>query len=131
MERADVLLEELAGHDRRRKVESVSPLPQVFTWNVSRWNMGDVWGGPELTLEVKDVLFPTTTKLTRNQTNDIRHLTAHVRSGGDAFLTLNTSDFIKRGKQRQLSRYGIWVFTPSELTPIIALHLERDSTGGA
>ena len=131
LERADVLLEELTGDHRRRKMETVLPLPRLFTWNVSRWDMGDVWAGPDLTPQVQHILFPTTPRLSRNQTNEVRHLTAHIRAGGHAFLTLDTSDFIKRGKQKRLAKYGIWVFTPPDLTSIIDRQLKGQGSGGA
>lgn len=77
-------------------------------------------GGPDVLDEVRPVMFPTTLSLNSNQNADIDHLREHVRTGADAFVTLDEDDFIRHGKRPELQRRGIWIFTPSEMTRLLA-----------
>ena len=52
------------------------------------------------------LLFPTTMVLQVNHLRDIEHLRQHVRTGGDAFVTLD-GDFLDARRQR-LQQIGIW-----------------------
>jgi hypothetical protein len=63
--------------------------------------------GPDVHDEVRPILFPTTATLTANQNADIDHLRDHVRTGGDAFVTLDEDDFMRHGKRIELQRRGI------------------------
>ena len=58
-------------------------------------------------------MFPTTPVLLANHQQDIEHLRQHVRTGGDAFVTLD-GDFLDERRQR-LQQIGIWPFRPDEL----------------
>lgn len=119
IQRADVFMKELKGDDRIAKAEQVQPHPGLFTIGQSKIGGGDVLAGPDLTTEIQKVLFPTVQTLGSNQTNDVQHLSQHVRVGGDVFMTLNTRDFINRGKQEALTERGIWVFTPPEIVALL------------
>ena len=120
LQRSNVLLAELKGPEQRTtKGQSIEAHPGVFTFDFSVWDGGDVFGGPDVGAELHQVLFPTTKNLNSNQANDVEHLRQHVLTGGDAFLTMNTNDFIKRGKKELLSSVGIWVFTPQELVEFL------------
>jgi len=119
IERASVLLKELRGEKRRNKAKEIDPHPGLFTLGVSMLGGGDVLAGPDIPATLKGILFPTVRNLTKRQENDIEHLRAHVQVGGDVFVTKNTSDFIKNGKQQQLARIGIWVFQPTELVSLL------------
>ena len=72
-----------------------------------------VLAGPDLTAEIKSILFPSTKELTINQMRDIQHLAEHVRTGGHLFVTLNTKDFVVSGKEAKLRRLGVWAITPA------------------
>ena len=119
IQRADVFMQELKGDDRVAKGKQVQPHPPLFRIGQSTLGGGDVLAGPELTTDIQEILFPTAHTLKPNQENDVRHLSQHVRVGGDVFVTLNTNDFVKRGKQAALAERGIWVFTPSEIVDLL------------
>ncbi len=119
IQRADVFMEELKGDDRVAKGKRVQPHPGLFTIGQSVLGGGDVLVGPDMTTDIKEILFPTAHTLTPNQENDIQHLSEHVRVGNDVFVTLNTKDFVKHGKQAALAERGIWVFTPSEIVDLL------------
>jgi hypothetical protein len=85
---------------------------------------GSVLAGPDLTAEIKSILFPSTKELTMNQTRDIQHLDEHVRTGGHLFVTLNTRDFVVSGKEAKLRKLGVWAITPT-----IALSLLKEIYG--
>ena len=112
-------MQELKGDDRVAKGKQVQPHPELFTIGISMIGGDAVLAGPELTTDIQEILFPTAHTLTPNQENDIRHLSQHVRVGGDVFVTLNTNDFVKRGKQAALAERGIWVFTPTEIVDLL------------
>ena len=76
-------------------------------------------GGTDVYDDVRPVLFPTTSTLNVNQRADMDHLQEHVRSGADAFVTLDEDDFIRHGKRAALQRRGIWIFTPAEMTKFL------------
>jgi hypothetical protein len=59
------------------------------------------------------LLFGTTTVLQANHQRDIEQLQQHVRTGGDAFVTLD-GDFLDARRQRP-QQIGIWPFRPEEL----------------
>ncbi len=118
IQRADAFMQELKGNDRVSKGKQFQPHPGLFT-------LGGMFGshavlvGPELTTDIQEILFPTAHTLRPNQAYDVRHLSQHVRVGGDVFVTLNINDFVKRGKQATLAERGIWVFTPSEIVDLL------------
>jgi len=115
-----VLLKELRGPAKRiAKGEAIDKHPALFTIGISILGGDDVLAGPDLRDELTQMLFPTTRTLTVNQEYDIEHLRLHVRTGGDAFITKNTNDFINNGKQEKLAQIGIWVFTPAELVGLL------------
>lgn len=119
IQRSDAFMEELKGHDRVIKAKEIPSHPPLFKFGDTLGGDG-VLSGPDLSQYVHKVLFPTTRNLTPNQKNDIRHLSQHIKVGGDIFVTLNTNDFIKHGKQATFAERGIWVFTPTD-----AVHLLR------
>ncbi len=119
IQRADVFMKELKGDDRLAKGKQIQPHPGLFTIRQSVLGGGDVLAGPDLTTYIEEILFPTAHTLTPNQENDIQHLSQHVRVGNDVFVTLNTKDFVKHGKQAALAERGIWVFTPSEIVDLL------------
>ena len=119
IQRADVFMKELKGPARVAKAKKVSPHPELFTIGLSTIGGDHVLAGPDLTQDIQEIIFPTTQSLTRNQANDVRHLSQHVRVGGDIFLTLNVNDFIKHGKHAALAERGILVFTPEEAVSLL------------
>jgi hypothetical protein len=120
LQRSNVFLEELKGPEQRTtKGQSIQAHPGLFTLDISVLDGGDVLAGPDLEEPLQQILFPTTKNRNKNQNYDVEHLRQHIRTGGDVFLTMNTSDFIKHGKQAMLSRLGIWVFTPQELVELL------------
>lgn len=120
LQRSDALLRELKGSQERfQKAQSMPEHPRPLVWGVSTWGGSDVWAGPNLSEDLRQILFPTAYPLTSNQEHDIDHLSLHVQSGGDVFVTLNKNDFITRGRQESLRLMGIWVFTPVELVDLL------------
>lgn len=120
---AGVMLTELSGKARVAKAKSLPPHPDLFTLDVSASALDalDVLAGPDLPKELRQILFPTAHALTDRQRYDVEHLRLHVRTGGDVFVTLNSNDFVKRGRQKTLHLFGGWW----------ALHLLRYGTRGA
>jgi hypothetical protein len=112
------MLKELSGDARIAKAKSLGTQPGVFTLGSSVLGGGDVLAGEDLGDELKRLLFPTADPLTQNQTNDIEHLRAHIRTGGDIFVTLD-SDFIAHGRQDALRSIGVWVLRPAEATMLL------------
>jgi hypothetical protein len=122
IQRADVMLDEILGNDRVAKAHDTQPHPEPWLIGIpgqSEIGVTTFLGGPDLHDPIRDILFPTTRDLSPNQERDIEHLRSHVSAGGDAFLTLNTKDFIQQGKEAALSRLGIWVFTPDSLVSLL------------
>jgi len=120
LQRADVLLKELKGSDQRvAKGKSFDEHPELFRIGISALGSGHVLAGPDMQDQIRRILFPTTRTLTVNQENDVEHLRQHIQTGGDAFITKNTKDFINNGKQERLAYFGIWVLTPTELVTLL------------
>jgi hypothetical protein len=120
LQRSNVFLEELKGPEQRTaKGQSIQAHPRLFTLDFSVCNDSDVLAGADSEESLQQILFPTTKNRNKNQSYDVEHLRQHIRTGGDVFLTMNTSDFIKHGKQAMLSRMGIWVFVPQELVELL------------
>jgi len=121
---AEELRKEAQGTLQQAKAEATAPLPtNFFTLGSSALDGGDILAGPDMFKELRAILFPTVAELSANQQSDIAHLVQHVRSGDDAFITLDTN-FIRDGKREVLRRYGIWVFHPEEL---VTLLMPKDS----
>jgi len=122
LERSGTFLAELKG---QRRIEKAALIPQHLTvWALgvagqSELGVTTMLGGPDVHDEVRSVMFPTTATLNNNQNADIDHLRGHVRTGGDAFVTLDEDDFIRDGKRMELQRRGIWIFTPPEITQFL------------
>lgn len=116
---AEELRKEAQGSLQQAKAEATKPLPtNFFTLGGSCLGGGDILAGPEMWDQLRVVLFPTVAELNDNQKSDVNHLAQHIRSGGDAFVTLDMN-FIKDGKQEAIRRYGIWVFHPEELVALL------------
>jgi hypothetical protein len=119
LQRSDAMLAEMKGEARIAKATELPPQPGLFTLGVSRLGGPDVLAGPDMRDELGRILFPTASAPTANQRHDIDHLHAHVRTGGDVFVTLNPNDFITRGRQERLRSVGIWVMSPDELVNLL------------
>lgn len=120
LQRSDTFLKELKGPPERiSKGMSFKQQPSLFTLDVSNLDGDDVLAGPDTQNDLRFILFPTTQNLNNNQANDIEHLRQHVMTGGHAFITKNTNDFIKNGKKEKLWNLGIWVFEPIELIELL------------
>ena len=113
VQKAHTFMEELKGEERIKKAEKMDDHPGLFTFGMSTFGGGDVLAGPDMADEIKEMLFPTTKVLTKNQIYDVQHLREHIQTGGDIFVTFD-NHFIKNGKQATLRQYGIWVFKPVE-----------------
>ncbi|MGD0613272.1 MAG: hypothetical protein ABSB41_17375 [Anaerolineales bacterium] len=116
---SSALIEELEGRERRDKAYSIDLHPPVFILDESALDGDAVLAGPDMEEQLRNVLFPTTKILTKNQEYDVEHLRSHVLTGGDAFVTRNPKDFIVRGKQETLATLGIWVFDPPGLVDFL------------
>jgi len=122
LERSNVFLQELKGHSRQAKAALIPPHPAVWKLGIpgqSELGITTMLGGADVGDEVKTVMFPTTTTVNRNQMADVDHIRDHVMTGSHAFVTLNVNDFTRHGKQADLRRRGIWVFTPLEVTQLL------------
>jgi hypothetical protein len=120
LQRSTAMLGELAGLARIVKAQSLGQHPGLFTLGQSALGGPDVVAGPDLAVELRQILFPTVSALTENQRYDVEHLRLHVRTGGDVFVTLNHNDFITRGRQEALQSFGIWVLSPGDLVGLLA-----------
>lgn len=120
LQRSNAMLGELEGEARVAKARSLPQHPGLFTLGRSALGGPDVLAGPDLSAELRRILFPTAHPLTQNQRSDVEHLRLHVRTGGDIFVTLNPNDFITRGRQETLRSFGIWVLSPSDLVGLLA-----------
>jgi hypothetical protein len=78
-----------------------------------------VLAGSDMAEDFQAILFPTAHILTKNQENDIEHLRLHVYTGGDIFVTINSNDFISRGRQEKLASFGVWVFLPDAIVSLV------------
>ena len=119
LQRSDAMLTEITGHARVAKAQSLPPHPGLFTLGRSGLGGPDVLAGPDLSEELQRILFPTANPLTENQRSDVEHLRLHVRTGGDAFVTLNPNDFITRGRQETLRSFGVWVLSPGDMVDLL------------
>jgi hypothetical protein len=114
------MFKELKGDARIAKAErSLGEHPGLFTIGQSVIGGPDVLVGPDLASELPQILFPTSAVLTDNQRRDAEHLTLHIRSGGDLFVTLDESAFIKDGRQESFWARGIWVLTPPQAVDLL------------
>ncbi len=113
------MLGELEGETRVEKATSLAEHPGLFILDESVLDGPNVFAGPDMGVELQQVLFPTAQPLTDNQRHDVEHLRLHVLTGGDVFVTLNRNDFITRGRQEALRAGGIWVFEPPELVELL------------
>ena len=98
----------------------------IFRLDVSTLGGPDVLGGGgdvDLDHQLRMILAPTVTKrpipghevaphAAAKAFSDIDHLIAHLRSGADAFVTLDVSTILNRGSA--LADLGIVVCRPSE-----------------
>jgi hypothetical protein len=119
VEIAFVLLKELKGENRLKKAQQTDSHPGLFILGASALSGGNVLAGPNIPTVLRQILFPTVSSLNTRQENDVEHLRAHIQVGADVFVTKNTADFIKNGKQQQLASIGVWVFQPSELVSLL------------
>lgn len=119
LQRSDAMLDEIEGKSRITKAESIAEHPGLFTLDVSVLDGPDVLAGPDLGIELEELLFPTSHPLTSSQEHDVQHLRQHVLTGGDVFVTLNRNDFITRGRQEALRACGIWVMQPPEIVELL------------
>jgi hypothetical protein len=119
LQRSDVMLGELEGDARVQKAVALDEHPGLFSPEESVLDGPNVLAGPDMRTELQHVLFPTAWPLTSNQRHDVEHLRLHVLTGGDAFVTLNSNDFISRGRQELLRVCGIWVLQPPELVALL------------
>lgn len=119
LQRTDTMLKELKGRHRVQKASSLAPQPELFTLDASVLGGPDVLAGPDMSEELRRILFPTASALTANQERDVEHLFHHVRTGGDLFVTLNLNDFITHGRQDALRLVGIWVVTPPQAVELL------------
>ena len=119
LQRSDAMLNEIKGEARVAKAESMAEHPGQFVLDKSVLDGPDVLAGPELATELQELLFPTAHPLTGNQKHDVEHLRLHVLTGGDVFVTLDSNDFITRGRQESLRACGIWVMQPLDLVELL------------
>jgi len=115
------MFNELARPGGEKYVEKASAFedhPPLFILGSSFLDSGAVLAGPDWWFSLKSILFPRP-QISHRQNSDIQHLRQHIRTGGDVFVTLNTKDFIKHGKQEELQSLGVWVFHPNELVPFL------------
>jgi hypothetical protein len=114
LQRADALLNELRGEARIAKASTMAPHPDVFVLGASSLGGDNVLAGELLDPAfLARLMFPTTSALLPNHQHDIDHLRQHVRTGGDAFVTLD-GDFLDE-RRRSLQQIGIWTFRPEQL----------------
>ncbi len=118
LQRSDVMLKELVGEERIAKAKLLGTLPELFSFP-GLLSGSAVLAGPDLHRELQNILFPTAKLLTENQLFDVEHLRLHVRMGGDVFVTLNSNDFITRGRQDVLASFGVWVLSPAEVVSLL------------
>jgi len=114
-----MMLKELKGKERVEKGESLQRHPNLFVLGSSFLGGEDVLSGPDLGDELREILFPKIRALSKNQQFDVQHLRLHILTGGDIFLTLNSNDFITRGRKEKLASHGIWVFTPDDAVDLL------------
>lgn len=121
IQRSDAMLTELTGQDRVAKAQAMAEQPDLFTLDQSCRGGDDVLAGPDLSIELRETLFPSSRfgTLTKNQEHDVQHLSLHVRTGGDVFVTLNRNDFITKGRQETLMAMGVWVMEPQEVLELL------------
>jgi hypothetical protein len=129
----DRLIQETENHAKRlEKAESYINIGEPFTVGYSRIGGAYISDGKKRPSfgDIASILFPEADKndLSKNQSNDVMHLIAHLHSDSDYFVTNNTHDFInakrdnhnrdgsyKNYKKNQFENLGIKVRTPSEL----------------
>jgi hypothetical protein len=119
LQRSNAMLGEITGAPRVTKARRFPQHPRLFTLGPSALGGPGVLAGPDLADKFQQILFPTANPLTQNQRYDVEHLRLHVRTGGDAFVTMNPNDFITRGRQETLRSFGVWVLSPGDLVRLL------------
>lgn len=95
---------------------------EPFTVGMSR--IGSAYIAPQNNkpsfAQLAKIMFPNIAieLLNENQQNDVMHVIGHIFSSSDYFVTLNTKDFIDKGKASELKTLGIHVITPDEAVQI-------------
>lgn len=127
------LIQETENHtERLNKAELLKNIAEPLTvgfYRIGKAYISDGEKRPSFT-DISTILFPEIDKddLSKNQSNDVMHLIAHMHSDSNYFVTNNTKDFINAKKnndnrdgiyidfkKKQLEELGIQVRTPSEL----------------
>ncbi len=127
IQRASPFLKEFKGPDSHiKKAKNMDEHPPLATLGAATFDGGYVYGGPDLSKEMREIMFPTVSDkaLTKNQKYDIQHIHEHVETGGNLFVTKNTRDFIDNGKQEAFLKLGVWVVSPEE-----AVYIVKDTHG--
>lgn len=117
LQRSTAMLPELRGRSRIRKASGLDQHNEPCLIGVpgrSEIGVTTFVGGPDLSDDLADLLFPTTSILNGNQKADVDHLQSHIHAGADLFITKNVNDFIEHGKQLKLSNRGLWIFDPPQ-----------------
>ena len=127
------LIQETENHTKRlEKAKSFPYIGEPFTVGLSRIGSAYISDGKKRPSfrDIASILFPKIDQndLSKNQSNDVMHLIAHLHSDSDYFVTNNTQDFIdaKRDnhnrdgsyenfKKNQFEYLGIKVRTPIEV----------------
>lgn len=116
------------GHKRREKISTYSPLDTAFwLWGYSRWGISTKWAGESTKEEMErmaGILFPNRrwSGLSSGQIRDVMTLHTHWTYKRDAFVTLNTKDFVgtSDGKRERLrNEFGILALTPEEAVDFV------------
>src|SRR3989338_4038063 len=94
-----------AASERLRKAQQYKQIKSGITFR-HHYNIFPIpFHDGDLFEKIKNILFPSGNA----DEKDVRHLIAHKRAGNDIFITLNTKDFDKKGKEeaKQLIELGI------------------------
>ena len=101
-----------AASERLRKAQQYKQIKSGITFR-HPYNIFPIpFHDGDLFEKIKNILFPSGNA----DEKDVRHLIAHKRAGNDIFITLNTKDFDKKGKEeaKQLIELGIIIKTPEK-----------------
>jgi hypothetical protein len=115
LQRSTAMLPELRGGNRIAKAGGLDEHNRPWLIGVagrSEIGVTTFVGGPDLSDDLANLLFPTTATINSKQQADVDHLQSHIHAGADMFITKDLNDFIKHGKQVELSMRGLWVFDP-------------------
>ena len=120
IQRATPFLKEFKGPDFHiKKAENIDEHPPLAKLGAVTLGGRSVLGGPDLSKEMRETMFPKVKKLTVNQENDLQHIHEHVETGGNLFVTKNPKDFINNGKQEAVLKLGVWVVSPEDAVRIV------------